>query len=213
MDLILNANIPRLTGSIALILLICTILFFYIKVRKAIKKAKSTMHSLFGTDNLTELIETRNEEVANTPKSVSGMTAIYGPVIQKDFPELNLVELKGIAEQHLKDYLSGKKNFTDIYIHRTEIKDYIKKSGTCVIVFQSGVQYLSGTQKVQARYNTHMMYVQDADKYGYEKGFSTNCPHCGGVISDLGRKTCDYCGSEVIPINIHVWELHDIKEA
>ena len=58
-----------------------------------------------------------------------------------------------------------------------------------------------------------MMYVQDANEYGYAKGFSTTCPHCGGAVSDLGRKFCDYCGSEIIPINVRVWELHKIEEA
>ncbi len=206
MGLMIGFGIPLLIGGIGLILLVCTILHFY-------KKAKNTMSSLFGTDDLGQLIKTREEEVANTPKSVAGMTAVYAPSIQKDFPELNLAELKGIAEQHLKDYLSKKKNFAGIRIHRTEIKEYIKRSGTCVIIFQSGVQYLTGTKKVQARYNTHMMYVQDADAYGHADGFSTSCPHCGAAISDLGRKFCDYCGSEVVPINIHVWELHDIEEA
>ena len=202
-----------LIGSIALILLICTVFYFYRKTKNTINHAKSTMNNLFGTDNLAELIETRNEEVANTPKSVAGMTAVYAPAIQEDFPELNLAELKGMAEDHLKKFLSEKKNYASIRIHRTEIKDYTKNSGTCVVVFQSGVQYLTGTKKVQARYNTHMMYVQDADEYGHANGFATSCPHCGAAVSDLGRKFCDYCGSEVIPINIHVWELHDIKEA
>lgn len=206
MGLILGIGIPLLISGIGLILLICTILYFY-------KKAKNTMNNLFGTDDLGQLIETRNEEVANTPKSVSGMTAVYAPTIQEDFPELNLVELKGIAEEQLKNYLSNEKKVAGIRIHQTEIKNYTKKSGTCVIVFQSGVQYLTGTTKVQARYNTHMMYVQDAAEYGYTKGYSTTCPHCGGAITDLGRKYCDYCGSEIVPINIHVWELHKIEEA
>ena len=206
MKLILGLGIPLLIGGIALLALICTVFYFY-------RKAKNTMNSLFGTDDLKELIETRNEEVANTPKSISGMTAVYAPTIQRDFPELNLTELKGIAETHLKDFLSKEKRFTDIRIHRTAIKDYTKMSGTCVIVFQSGVQYMTGTTKVQARYNTHMMYIQDAAECGYTSGYSTECPHCGAAVSDLGRKYCDYCGSEVIPINIHVWELHKIEEA
>lgn len=206
MGLLFGFGIPLLISGIGLILLVCTILHFY-------RKAKRTMKQLFDTDDLGQLIQTREAEVANTPKSVSGMTAVYAPTIQEDFPELNLVELKGIAEQHLKDHLTKKKNFAGIRIHRTEIKNYTKQSGTCVIVFQSSVQYLTGTKKIQARYNTHMMYVQDAAEYGYANGYSTSCPHCGAAVSDLGRKFCDYCGSEVIPINIHVWELHDIKEA
>ena len=205
MGFLLGIGIPLLISGIGLILLVCTILHFY-------NKAKRTMNDLFGTDDLGQLIETRNEEMANTPKSVSGMTAVYSPLIQEDFPELNLVELKGIAERHLKEFLSGQKGFAGIRIHQTEIKNYTKKSGTCVVVFQSGVQYLTGTTKVQARYNTHMMYVQDAAEYSYTKGYSTTCPHCGGAITDLGRKNCDYCGSEIVPINIHVWELHKIEE-
>lgn len=206
MELILGLGIPLLFGSIVLLALLCTVLHFF-------RKAKNTMQDLFGTDDIKELIETRNEEVANTPKSVSGMTAVYAPSIQEDFPELNLAELKGIAEKHLKNYLSKEKNFAGIRIHRTEIKNYTKKAGTCVVVFQSGVQYLTGTTKVQARYNTHMMYVQDAAEYGYANGYSTDCPHCGAAITDLGRKHCDYCGCEVVPINIHVWELHKIEES
>lgn len=206
MELILALGIPLFVGSIALIILICTVSHY-------IRKAKSTMNNLFGTDDIKELIDTRNEEVANTPKSVSGMTTVYAPTIQEDFPELNLVELKGIAEGHLKSFLSKEKKCAGIRIHRTEIKNYTKKSGTCVIIFQSGVQYLTGTTKVQARYNTHMMYVQDAAEYGYANGYSTECPHCGAAISDLGRKFCEYCDSEVIPINIHVWELHKVEEA
>ena len=205
MGLIFGVGIPLLISGVALILLICTILHFY-------KKAKNTMNNLFGTSDIKELIDSRNEEVSNTPKSVSGMTAVYAPTIQEDFPELNLVEMKGIAEDHLKNYLSKEKKFSGIRIHQTEIKNYTKKSGTCVIVFQSGIQYLTGTTKVQARYNTHMMYVQDAAEYGYANGYSTECPHCGAAITDLGRKFCDYCGSEVVPINIHVWELHKIEE-
>lgn len=206
MGLLFGVGIPFLLSCICLLIVACVILHFY-------RKAKHTMKDLFGTDNLGQLIETREAEVASTPKSVSGMTTIYAPMIQEDFPELNLVEMKGIAESHLKNYLSKEKHYVSVHIHKTEVLRYIKESGTCVIIFQSGVQYLTGTKKVQNRYNTHMMYVQDANEYGYTKGYSTTCPHCGGAISDLGRKLCDYCGSEIIPINIHVWELHKIEQA
>ena len=205
MGTILGISIPVLLLAIGAIALTATIWHFY-------RKAKDTMRSLFGTDNIRELAESRAEQEANTPKSVSGMDAIYAPTIQSDFPELNIVEMKGIAEKHLTQYLTNKK-FTAIHIHKTSILKYIKKSGTCVIVFQSGVQYHTGTTKVQSRYNTHMMYIQDAVEYGQSTGHSVNCPHCGGALTSLGAKFCEYCGSEVIPINIHVWDLHKIEEA
>ena len=205
MGTILGISIPLLLFGAGALVLACTIWHFY-------RKAKSTMKSLFGTDSISELIETRAEEEANTPKSVSGMTTVYAPLIQKDFPELNLIELKGIAEKHLLAHLK-KQNFVSARIHKTVIFNYFKKSGTCVIVFQSGVQYFTGTQKIQSRYNTHMMYIQDAIEYGQGTGFSVNCPHCGGALTSLGAKFCEYCGSEVVPINIHVWDLHKIEEA
>ncbi len=205
MGIFLSISVPVILFSVAALILAGTIWHFY-------KKAKHTMKDLFGTDNIGELVKSREEEEANTPKSVSGMTSLYVPQIQKDFPELNWVELKGIAEDHLKAYLK-KQNFISVRIHKTEILSYIKKSGTCVIVFQSGVEYLTGTKKVQTRYNTHMIYIQDADKYGEGTGFSVTCPHCGGPLTSLGAKFCEYCGSEVVPINIHVWDLHKIEEA
>lgn len=204
MGTILGISIPVILFSAAALALAGTIWYFY-------RKAKRTMKDLFGTDNLSELVKSREEEEANTPKSVSGMTSIYVPQIQKDFPELNWVELRGIAEGHLKKYL-GEKGFSGVRIHKTEVLSYLKNAGTCVIVFQSGVQYHTGTKKIQTRFNTHMIYIQDAIEYGKDNGFSVTCPHCGGALTSLGAKFCEYCGSEVIPINIHVWNLHKIEE-
>ena len=72
MGLILGVGIPLLVSGIALLALVCTILHFY-------RKAKNTMNDLFGTDNIKELIDARNEEAANTPKSVAGMTTVFAP--------------------------------------------------------------------------------------------------------------------------------------
>lgn len=205
MELLFGISIPFFLLAGGAIVLTGTIWYFY-------RKAKRTLKNLFGTDSINELIKTREQQEANTPKSVSGMTNIYAPLIQEDFPELNLIELKGIAEQHLLTHLT-QQSFASPRIHKTEVLRYIKKSGTCVIIFQSGVQYFSGTKKIQSRYNTYMMYIQDAIEYGQGTGFSVNCPNCGGAISNLGAKHCEYCGSEILPINIHVWDLHKIEEA
>lgn len=204
MGTIFGISIPILLLAGGAFALTATIWHFY-------RKAKSTMRDLFGTDSIRELAKTREEEEANTPKSVSGMTSIYAPQIQDDFPELNLMEMQSIAEKHLKDFLA-KKQFSGVRIHKTSVLKYIKDAGTCVIVFQSGVQYFHVSNKIQSRYNTSMIYVQDADEYGYASGFSVNCPHCGGALTSLGAKICEYCQSEVIPINIHVWELDKIEE-
>lgn len=204
MHLFLFSFIPVLFLAVAILALAGSLWHFY-------RRAKRTAKDLFGTDSLSTLVQTREAEQANTPKSVSGMTSLYVPQIQKDFPELNWVELKGIAENHLRQYMK-EHNLLSPHIHKTEIRTYLKQSGTCSIVFQSAVQYFSGTKKVQTRFNTHMIYVQDAVEYGVASGLGLSCPHCGGAISSLGAKRCEYCGSEIIPINIHVWELYKIEE-
>lgn len=198
------ASIPFILIAVAILALVGTIWHFY-------NKAKHTMKNLFGTDDLKQLIETRDRQEAETPKSVSGMTDLYVPLIQKDFPELNWVQLKGMAEKNLLEHIA-KEGYTNPLIHKTSILNYIKKSGTCVVVFQSGVQLFSGEKKIQTRFNTHMMYIQDADKYGHSKGFSVTCPHCGGALTSLGAKYCEYCGNEVVPINIHAWQLDKIED-
>ena len=203
MGTILGISIPIIIIAAAIFALVGTIWYFY-------RRAKSTMKNLFGTDNLKELIETREREEAETPKSVSGMTNLYVPLIQKDFPELNWVQLKSMAEDALLQHIAGE-GYTEPRIHKSAILNYYKKSGTCVIVFQSGVQYFEGAKKIQTRYNTHMMYIQDAVTYSQSRGFSVTCPHCGGPLTSLGAKFCQYCGSEVIPINIHVWQVDKIE--
>ena len=91
MGFLLGIGIPLLISGIGLILLVCTILHFY-------NKAKRTMNDLFGTDDLGQLIETRNEEMANTPKSVSGMTAVYSPLIQSFCPVKRALPASGFIK-------------------------------------------------------------------------------------------------------------------
>lgn len=47
------------------------------------------------------------DELAATPKSVSGMTRIFEPQIQRDFPDFNLVQFKNKAENMLVSALQA----------------------------------------------------------------------------------------------------------
>lgn len=183
-----------------------TIIYFYIKAKRFTKR-------VFGTDNFREIIDTQEEMMENTPKSVSGMTSLYLPRLQADFPELNWLEFKSEAEKHLMKHLRNELKVTSPLIHQTELRDYRKKSGTCYVILQSAVQFLKGTKKVQTRFNTTMAYVQDASQMGYENAFSMNCPNCGAPIVQLGDKQiCEYCGSDVIPVNLRIWSLDRVEE-
>lgn len=196
--------IPILILAFFLLALTGTVWYVVYRVRSGFK-------NLFGTDSLSELVKQRDQEMASTPKSVSGMTELYAGQICKDFPEANITELFKMAEDEMKKHAFSL-GYQDLQIHRSAIFDYKKKAGTCVIVFQSSVQYQFKNKTVQSRFNTHLIYVQDQNKVGNGTGFAVNCPNCGGEIIDLGAKHCRYCGSAIIPINIHVWKLYKVEE-
>lgn len=190
--------------GIALLALIGTIWYFYIRIKRFAKRN-------LGTDNLQEFIQTQEEMMENTPKSVSGMTSLYLPRLQADFPELNWVEFKSNGEKHLMDYLR-QQSVSSPKIHQTELKDYRKNSGTCYVILQSAVEFFKVSKKTQARYNVVMSYVQDASKTGHESAYSINCPNCGAPMAQLGNKVCEYCGSNVMEVNTRIWTLDRIEE-
>ena len=117
-------------------------------------------------------------------------------------------------------------NYSDIKIHRTEIKNYSKTSGNCVITLQSSVGYIHSVtdshgnivkgdkdNMFQTRYDIDLMYVQDAEKIADgDTLLSNNCPNCGAPIKTLGVKTCPYCGSAVAEINVRTWSINRLTE-
>lgn len=117
-------------------------------------------------------------------------------------------------------------NISEITIHRTEIKNYKKDAGSCIITLQSSVGYrfykknaqgeiVKGADNyiTQTRYDTDLMYVQDITKFEKsEKMSSNNCPNCGAPITMLGVKACPYCGSGVTVINVRTWAINKLTE-
>ena len=117
-------------------------------------------------------------------------------------------------------------HFDQIKIHRTEINQYRKTAGRCIITFQSSLEcyhYVtesssikSGSKnyKYQTKYNTDLIYIQDRNLVENEldNALGINCPNCGAPLSSLGAKICEYCGSPIIEINIHAWSFSNIEE-
>ena len=121
--------------------------------------------------------------------------------------------LKGIGE-----------TFSDIEIHQTEISNYYKGQGKCVITIQSAVGYLhykvqdgkvvkgDKNRKTQTKYNIELVYIQDKDVAKFDNAVGTVCPSCGAPVTTLGAKYCEYCGTGIVPLNIKVWSLHKFYE-
>ena len=233
----------------------------YYAYRKIKRKVEDVSQALFGTDSLVEGWNKQADELAATPKSVSGMTRIFEPQIQRDFPDFHIEQFKdkvenalmlalqaisaadaGIFERQIKDgvseeFLAQIKNrireneteavtehYEQIQIHQTEIANYEKKQGTCVITFQSAVGYLHYCEKAgkvlsgskdlteQTRYNLQLMYIQNEKLAGMDNAVGTTCPNCGAPITNLGAAYCEYCGSAVTLLNLKVWTLHSFDE-
>lgn len=136
-------------------------------------------------------------------------------------------------KQQLRDYiqmLSAKdmqEHFDQIKIHRTEICQYRKTEGRCIITFQSALEcyhditdtsgnIIKGSKeyKYQTKYNTDLIYIQDRNlvENEFDYALGVNCPNCGAPLSSLGAKVCKYCDSPVIEINIHAWSFSNIEE-
>lgn len=116
-------------------------------------------------------------------------------------------------------------HFRNPKIHQTEISNYSKQNGRCVITFQTSIQYnyyrikdgniIAGSQDrlTQSRYDIDCIYIQDRDKVEatFDEGLAFNCPNCGAPLKGLGAKTCSYCGSPVIEFNIKTWNFSDVR--
>ncbi len=156
---------------IGVIILILFILFCYFYVRNILKK-------YLGTSNLKEIIRDAKLEDFETPKSLSSMDSIYLEQIRKDFPDMNINELKRESERIILDTFQaiekgnisiipvgkirsfvrkkisenkGKKvQYKNFKIHKTVISKYERKDGIATIYFGSSFEYI---------------YVNDQDEY------------------------------------------------
>ncbi|MGN0154724.1 MAG: zinc ribbon domain-containing protein [Lachnospiraceae bacterium] len=140
-------------------------------------------------------------------------------------------ELQQQLENHIQ-MLSAKdlqEHFDQVKIHRTEISQYRKTAGRCIITFQSALEcyhYISTVNdsasvqegskeyKYQTKYNTDLIYIQDRNLVENEldNALGVNCPNCGAPLSSLGAKVCEYCGTPIVEINIHAWSFSNIEE-
>ena len=242
-----------MTGLIVAAIILAVVFIGYQGIKK---KLASVSQTLFGTDSFIEGWNRQADVLAATPKSVSGMTRVFAPQIERDFPDFNLSQFKNKVENMLISALQAidaedisllheateeltkqvenqirrnnaegvKETFERIHIHQTEITNYVKRDGTCMIVFQSAVEHMhykmrdgevvDGDSKrlTQTKYNVEVVYIQDEQLTKIDNAVGTTCPSCGAPIKKLGAMYCEYCGLAVTPINLKVWTLHKFYE-
>lgn len=151
---------------IGVLILILFIVFCYFFVKK---KFNAFTMKYLGTTDIKSVIEQAQIEDEEVPKSLSSMDSIYLEQIKKDFPDVNINELKRMSEKVIldcygaiesKDSSSLKnekvKAFVDsmindigkdvvsydsFKIHRTVVSKYEKNNGVATIYFGSSFEY------------------------------------------------------------------------
>ena len=208
----------------------------YYAYRKIKRKVEDVSQALFGTDSLVEGWNKQADELAATPKSVSGMTRIFEPQIQRDFPDFNLVQFKNKAENMLVSALQAidSGNVSLIRDASEELKAQVEnriemnRSEGIREVYEkirihrteiSNYEKKDGTvvsgdenRLEQTKYNVEVMYIQDEKIAKIDNAVGTTCPHCGAPVTNLGAMYCEYCGLAITPINLKVWTLHRFYE-
>lgn len=158
------------------------------------------------------------------------LTSYLRAISQKDTSLLSegSNELQAKLANHIAslDSDNRKETFEQIRIHRTEISNYMKTAGRCVVTFQSAVeckhyiekagQLVAGSKdyKYQTRYEVELVYIQDRElvEAETEKALAMNCPNCGAPLASLGAKVCEYCDTPLVEINILAWTFFDVAE-
>ena len=203
-------------------------------------KIRQISREFFGTSSLIEGLKRQEALEDDTPKSVSGMTRVELPRIEKDFPEFHWPEWKQRCENQLKGYLEALEHRDLSYLGKVSVslKDQvrlkieemeekeIREEFDAIHVHQTEIsRYDKDPGKCRIRIqssveylhtlktNLELVYIQDITKIrAGETAIGVSCPHCGAPIAGLGDRVCPYCGGAVEPVNVRVWELHRIEE-
>lgn len=191
-------------------------------------KSVSAMTSIFLPKIMKDFPEFNYDEMRAMSKDVlTGYLMAVNSMNMSDF-KYDGLDLRRKLEQHIMKLSSKnmREHYENIKIHRTEISNYKKTKGRCIITFQSSVETLhyvtddSGRvtegdkeYKLQTKFDTDLLYIQDRDLVGDTESasFGLTCPNCGGPVKSLGTKVCEYCGAGIVEINIHSWEFCEIR--
>lgn len=206
------------------ILLIIVIIFligyFYLK-----NKIETFLMKYFNTKSLSEVIEKTELEAENSPKSISSMESLYKDRIKKDFPEVNLNELKGMVEKvildsfsaiesgdiskfkydslkpvsfvdsKINDYKDKNVSFSNIRFHKTALSRYYNEDGIATMVFQTSFEYSLSLDGKRSK------KVQD--RYRVEFIYIIDSKKAKKKAKSLGLN-CPNCGAPITDVGIKV---------
>ena len=184
-------------------------------------KIRQISREFFGTSSLIEGLKRQEALEDDTPKSVSGMTRVELPRIEKDFPEFQQRcenQLKGYLEalEHqdlsylgkvsvsLKDQVRLKieemeekeirEEFDAIHVHQTEISRYDKDPGKCRIRIQSAVEYLHTLKTPDKKKNVEQ--EKEQHRFNMELVYIQDITKIRAGETAIGVN-CPHCGAPI----------------
>lgn len=145
-------------GIVIVIILLAAILAVVLRV---IYKVRQASMEMFGTESLTEGWNRQAKELATIPKSISGMTRILEPQIQRDFPEFNWMEFKNKGENMLISSFSAIER-EDISLVKEASKEL--KNQVAAVIAQNQ------EQKIQEHYDDVQIHNTEITRYEKRQG-------------------------------------------
>lgn len=203
---------------IGIVILILFVIFCYFFVKRKIKLF--TLKYL-GTSDIKGAIEAAQIEDQEVPKSLSSMDSIYLEQINRDFPDVNINELKRMSEkviidcynaielkdssniknEKIKSFVNSMINdlgndsasYDSIKIHKTVVSRYENSAGLATIHFSSSYEYF------YKRGNSISKKVQDRCRVEYIYVIDVDKVSDSQKVFGLN---CPNCGSPIKKLGI-----------
>lgn len=224
-----STDIVHLVIGLAFLILAIIVI---VKIANFVKETKRKANQFMS------MMKSVTEENERTPKPLSGSEAVMKQRILRDFPEFDVEHARQIVASVLSQYFailnsrSGvsalRDRCTDAFVdeleakiqnedvkydnfrlHKTVISDYRTTNSEAVVTYQAAVEYqLKGKTISQHVYEIKYIYYLSENDQG--ENVSLRCPNCGGEISSLGQKVCEYCGAAIEASIERTWKVNKI---
>lgn len=165
--------------KIFIVIVLIFIMLMNIIMVVAKKKIVRYLKKYLATDDLKQVIKLSELENQNTPKSLSGMESVSLPLIQKDFPNLNINELKRQTETSILNYFDSLENkkYKEILNASENVKTYIVNKINDLLVddevkYDSIKIHRTIVNRYEKKDNIATIYFQTGLEYMYKKNNS-----------------------------------------
>ena len=158
---------------IGVIVLILFVVFCYYFVER---KISAFTLKYLGTTDIKSAIEAAEIEDQEVPKSLSSMDSIYLEQIKRDFPDVNINELKRISEKVILDVFNAIEKKDSSLIKNEKIKSFVDSMindlGNDIVSYDNFKIHKTVVSKYENSNGIATIYFSSSFEYYYTKGES-----------------------------------------